>query len=236
MKSKILWCVIPLVVTGAWAGKGKVRIASDANGAFVYVDGKKKAMIGEGFTSILLDEGEYTIKVAIGDKYEKYATQQIFVGEDSSVKVTLNPDKYQPSDAYAPILRELDTPKLARWQRSNEIVTDTQLGLMWQDDSEAKSTKKSWKNAKSYCKNLSLGGYSDWRLPSYEELLTIVDYDRYDPVIMPSFQNVTSSNYWSSSEDVSDAKYAWVVYFGYGDTYYGTKSNEYSVRCVRARQ
>ena len=48
MKSKILWCVIPLVVTGAWAGNGKVRIASDANGAFVYVDGKKKAMIGEG--------------------------------------------------------------------------------------------------------------------------------------------------------------------------------------------
>ncbi len=65
---------------------------------------------------------------------------------------------------------------------------------------------------------------------------SIVDYDRYDPAIMPSFQNVASSSYWSSSSYVSDAKDAWVVGFKYGTTDRYGKSNEYFVRCVRARQ
>jgi len=110
------------------------------------------------------------------------------------------------------------------------------LGLEWQDNSKAKTTKKKWKSAKKYCKNLTLGGHSDWRLPSYDELLTIVDYDRYDPAIMPSFENVVSNWYWTSSEYIGSSKSAWVVNFSYGHTSYYSKSSEYFVRCVRARQ
>ena len=130
-----------------------------------------------------------------------------------------------------------DASKLLRWQREGEVVTDTKLGLTWQDNSAVKNTKKRWKVAKKYCQNLSIEGYSDWRLPSYDELLTIVDYDKYNPAIMPSFKNVSTSDlYWSSSVYVSDSQYAWIVLFKDGYTDYFYLTNEYYVRCVRGRQ
>ena len=81
-----------LLATGSlYAGKGKIRVAADQEGAYIYVDGKKKAMTGEGFTSILLEEGEHTIKVVKPkDKYMGYvAEKKVFVGEDTSTKISL---------------------------------------------------------------------------------------------------------------------------------------------------
>ena len=109
--------------------------------------------------------------------------------------------------------------------------------LEWQDNSQAKTTNLNWSEAKEYCQNLSLSGHDDWRLPSIKELQSIADVSRYNPAIKRGFTNVnTSSDYWSSSEGVSDAKYAWIVSFKYGNTNGYTKSYEYCVRCVRARQ
>lgn len=50
-------------------------------------------------------------------------------------------------------------------------VTDTRTGLMW---SLVPSQKMNWKAAKPYCDNLSLDGYTDWRLPTKEELETLI--------------------------------------------------------------
>ena len=55
--------VVLLFATNAFAGKGKVRISCSVEDAYVYVNGKKKAMIGEGFTNLYLKEGEYKIEV-----------------------------------------------------------------------------------------------------------------------------------------------------------------------------
>ena len=109
--------------------------------------------------------------------------------------------------------------------------------LEWQDNSQVKTTKLNWSEAKEYCQNLSLSGYDDWRLPSIKELQSIADVSRYNPAIKRGFTNVNTSNYyWSSSETVSATKYAWIVYFKFGSTFNLTKTNEYFVRCVRARQ
>ena len=148
-----------LGVSTLYAGKGKVRIASNQQGAYVYVDGKKKAMTGEGFTSILLESGEYTVKVIkpIDEKYEYAQSKKVFVGEDTSMKLSFKLKKQMSVKGKA-LQAKADVAKMKRWQRSGEIVTDTKLGLMWQDNSKAKSTKKKWKSAKNYCQNLSFGG------------------------------------------------------------------------------
>jgi len=118
------------------------------------------------------------------------------------------------------------------------IASDTVkiASLEWQDNSQAKSTKLNWQDAKTYCQELSLTDYNDWRLPTIQELQSIVDISRYDPAIKRGFSSVASSYYWSSSEDVSGAKRAWVVDFKYGYKNFRTKTNENFVRCVRARQ
>jgi hypothetical protein len=104
---------------------------------------------------------------------------------------------------------------------------------MWQDNSAAKNTKRDWSGAKRYCQELSLGGYTDWRLPSIKELESIADYSRYPNAYKKGFKNFTSSDYWSATPLASDSEYAWGVYFKYGYSSYGNKTHKGYVRCAR---
>ena len=105
--------------------------------------------------------------------------------------------------------------------------------LQWQDDSKAKSIKRDWNLAKAHCKELSLAGKNDWRLPTITELYSIVDIKRFEPAIKKKIKNVTFNYYWSSSEYASDEMYAWYVYFGSGSMNRNSKSTDFFVRCVR---
>ncbi|MBT5934343.1 DUF1566 domain-containing protein [Sulfurimonas sp.] len=119
---------------------------------------------------------------------------------------------------------------------AKELVVNNVTGLMWQDNSAVKSVKKNWQDAKGYCENLTLAGYSDWHLPSIKELETLADTTKVNPAIKDGFKNVTSSGYWSSSSSVSDSKNAWNVLFQSGFSGNFNKTNEYYVRCARAGQ
>ena len=130
----------------------------------------------------------------------------------------------------------LSTSLLADFSRSNGVVTDNTTGLQWQDDysdngGDIKSAK--WTDAIAYCEDLTLGGHSDWRLPNKKELLSIVDYGRYNPSIDTVFTHTTSNDYWSSTTHAFYTDSAWIVNFGYGYTNYNNKSNSNYVRCVR---
>jgi hypothetical protein len=48
------------------------------------------------------------------------------------------------------------------------VWTDPSTGLMWTGKDSGKDV--SWKSAAKYCRDLRLGGYSDWRLASLDEL------------------------------------------------------------------
>ena len=116
---------------------------------------------------------------------------------------------------------------------AKEIVTDHVTGLMWQDDADAANITKTWEDAKAYCDALTLGGYSDWRLPTIEELEGIVDYGRVVPGIDPMFQHTTASDYWSSTTNAEYRDNVWRVRFydGQSDSY--PKTDDFYVRCVR---
>lgn len=150
------------------------------------------------------------------------------------MKIELELELYEPTQKYKEILSTKDRPKLNRWKRSRNVVIDSKLNLMWQDDSAVKIVRINWNDAKKYCENLSLAGFDDWRLPNYNTLISIVDYDRYQPAIIPSFKNVNILDYyWSSNRFVVEKTHAWYVYFYNGRTYVDPKSNENFVRCVR---
>lgn len=109
-------------------------------------------------------------------------------------------------------------------------------GLMWQKKDD--NHKRTWEDAISYCKGLSLGGYSDWRLPNIGELKSIIDTRNKPPTINTTyFPNTNSSDYWSSTKNTDPAgmfdKKAWYVNFfngGMQDDYF--LGSGY-VRCVR---
>jgi len=80
--------------------------------------------------------------------------------------------------------------------------------------------------AADICANLSLGGYSDWFLPSKDELNLM--YTNLEVYGVGSFNGLT---YWSSSE--SDDYLAWHQSF-LGHQYSNFKYNNLRVRAVRA--
>jgi hypothetical protein len=114
----------------------------------------------------------------------------------------------------------------------NGTVTDERTGLMWQQ--EFPEAKMTWEQAVSYCKELNLAGHNDWRLPTIQELKSIVDYIRYNPVInIGYFPNTGSSFYWSSTTHAYYTGYAWGVYLYNGYDYCSYKYSSYYVRAVR---
>ena len=115
----------------------------------------------------------------------------------------------------------------------NNVVVDNVTGLQWQDN---ESIMHIWSDAVSYCSSLSLEG-EGWRLPSIEELETLVDNGRnypYPSTTEDIFQHILSSGYWSATTLAYDSQGAWSVYFGDGYTTNAyTKSHSQYVRCVR---
>jgi hypothetical protein len=116
---------------------------------------------------------------------------------------------------------------------STSIVTDNSTGLQWQDDV---NITKTWTEAIDYCEALTLGTYSDWRLPNQNELRSIADRTKINPAMDSTFQNVVSYYYWSSNTVVGDEGNAWLVGFSNGDGSWYFKSYSGYGRCVRDGQ
>jgi parallel beta-helix repeat protein len=118
---------------------------------------------------------------------------------------------------------------------TDETVTDTFTGLMWQKEST--ETRMTWQNAIEYCENMSLSDYNDWRLPTMHELRSIVNYLKYNPAMdQDFFSGILSARYWSSTSYANYTGRAWGVYFNYGYDRYSAKDSSYYVRAVRGGQ
>ena len=103
-------------------------------------------------------------------------------------------------------------------------------GLEWQYESPG---RMDWRKGRTYAKQLTLNGKSDWRLPTLKELETLLDRTMYRPEIRAEIPFADSLSYWSSTTFGSDTNSAWIVMFAgaYVLSYY--KTNLYHIRCVR---
>jgi PKD repeat protein len=120
-------------------------------------------------------------------------------------------------------------------------VSDTNTGLMWQQ-STAPGTH-TWQQALAYCYTLNLAGHSDWRLPTWKELQSIIDYSIFNPSISYTFFSDTKPNpYWSSTTRPYNIFYsenpdnAWAVGFNSGECTSDGKGVSKYVRAVRSSQ
>ena len=89
------------------------------------------------------------------------------------------------------------------------VVVSANTNLMWQG---LTSEEGSQEEALDYCENLVYAGYDDWRLPSIQELISIMTSNEYFlyhyPFYFPNlFEGTTYA--WSSTIYPSDTKIAW---------------------------
>jgi hypothetical protein len=112
-------------------------------------------------------------------------------------------------------------------------VVDPTTGLMWSKATTAKD--KTWTEAKAAAEAVRLGGYTDWRLPTRAELLTLVDDTRSNPAIDTGRFDCESDWYWTSTPLASSpSDYAWFVYFYYGHALCNHQNYGGRVRAVRS--
>jgi hypothetical protein len=122
---------------------------------------------------------------------------------------------------------------------SGDTVTDTSTGLMWQKATH--TVKQNWEGAMLACEALSFGGFSDWRLPSKAELMSIVDYTKYDPAVDSKFTTEkdyywTSTTYAKADEGAATFSKSWCINFKDGMVEGMPKADIFYVRAVRGGQ
>jgi hypothetical protein len=117
--------------------------------------------------------------------------------------------------------------------RDAGVVIDNMTTLTWQRGGS--DIGVSLGDAGVYCKELTLGGFVGWRVPTKFELETLVSRDRTNPAIdINAFPDTLSRSYWTSTPMAdSPSEHAWVVAFEEGFTVSSLLSAQQLVRCVR---
>lgn len=118
-------------------------------------------------------------------------------------------------------------------------VTDNVTELVWQQVDGGEMT---WENALAYAKKLNLAGHADWRLPTSQELFSIVDHSALNPALDTRVFPPSGAEYWwSSTPRADDPSRVWVVNAGGGIGAHQKRESRSAggnraihVRCVRS--
>jgi hypothetical protein len=139
-------------------------------------------------------------------------------------------------------------------------ITDTKTGLMWKRCSEGLSgdnckdgeiEKYKWDDAVKSFDTVKYAGYGDWRLPTIEELKTLVycskgvkskddgecnDGSERPTINQQAFPNTEANWYWSGSPHAYYSDYASFVVFRNGSSFAVSRVSPSAVRLVRSGQ
>ena len=117
---------------------------------------------------------------------------------------------------------------------ANSSKQDDKTGLIWQDNQEITQNSITYDEAKKYCQDLKVDGFSDWRLPTLREYYTIIDLRQNRPALKNGFEIRDDGRYWTSTLFVKNPeKEAWYISMSYGEAEPYNKLRVYHVRCVR---
>ena len=132
------------------------------------------------------------------------------------------------------ILIGADGAQLPADATGHVAVTDTRTNLMWSVN-DVSDDELDFEDAGKACAALNLAGFTDWRLPTVEELFLLADRTRTNPAIdTEAFPTCKGDWYRGSTPYASDSGCAWLVYFGGGDASIGRHDYEARVRAVRS--
>ena len=120
---------------------------------------------------------------------------------------------------------------------ANKIYVEKDAGLMWQDQhytnvedgaykrNHSVAKAGTWHHALNYCRRLNYAGYTDWRLPTSDELMHV--HKKRGQV----FTYFRGDDFWSSTPATENRYY--VVYPADAYQYKRPKKESAYIRCVR---
>jgi hypothetical protein len=121
---------------------------------------------------------------------------------------------------------------------NNEAVLDKETGLVW--EKSLRTYSRDCVTARNLCINSKLGGRMGWRLPTVQELLSLIDPTIGPGLSLPSghpFVNFQLAYYWTATT-TSDTTGVWTagVWNGGGAGGGEPKTNSNYFICVRSGQ
>lgn len=123
-----------------------------------------------------------------------------------------------------------------------EIVADNNTSLIWQRSPSSETYH--WIEAQIYCTDLNISGYAGfdtgWRVPTPQELHTIVDNEKYGPMINSNFTNIEKYGCWWTSKEytgnIEDKDEAYRFEYNSGKIVPTTKEDNCHVLCVHGSE
>lgn len=122
---------------------------------------------------------------------------------------------------------------------NNGTVSDTRTGLMWA--AKDNGSNINWAIAKSYCENYRGGGYSDWRMPTQNELAGLYDAGKSRPGacntsypihVATELIDITCLTPWASETRGSEAAF---FDFNGGGRHWTPQSRDNGIRALPVR-
>jgi hypothetical protein len=113
--------------------------------------------------------------------YETAVSKVVTTGQSASYDGDGNVIEVAPGDDYYGQDAQYESPDFSYTDNGDGTVTDNNTGLIWQV--VPSDEHMSIEEATQYCEDLELGGRTDWRLPTAEELFSLSDFSTGWPYV-----------------------------------------------------
>ncbi len=228
---------------------GEVYTISAVPGATYYewtVPSDATIVSGQGTTSITVDFGvldEISVRVLNLCGYSDYTIIGVYtglhVGSYYAGGVVFYLDPADPCNhGLVCAITDQDGGSGIQWYNGSNVFTGASgsaIGTGQANTTAIINTQGAGSYAASVCDNYTTGSYSDWFLPSRDEINQM--YQNRAAIDATAIANggsgFTNSAYWSSTEHFTNYQ-AWALYWSSGSMAYTYKSYSRSVRAVRA--
>ena len=103
---------------------------------------------------------------------------------------------------------------------NNETVLDRETGLVW--ERQPVTDTVNWIIAGEQCRKHLIGHRRGWRLPSYEELLSLLDDTQSSPALPAGhpFLSIGATDlFWTATQVAGESDSVWIVEIAAADTW-----------------
>lgn len=200
---------------GAGAGSFTSTITGLSPFTTYYVRAYATNSAGTGYGSAMAFT---TSDITVGDNYQGGLVAYFFAAGDPG---------YVAGENHGFIAASSDQSTGIQWYNGSAQITGASsllLGAGMTNTNAILSVQGAGNYAAKLCSDLTLGGYSDWYLPSYNELMKV--YANKNTI-----GGFTNNNYWTSTE--TDAGTAAYISFSNGAGNLTNKNSLFHVRALR---